>query len=298
VPIDLPQIKSSMKYYLLAAIALVNYLPVKAQNITIPYDAQAATMDGVMANGEWTKASRIAIATSGNDSVSVYYKHDLSNMYFAFTGKLESANALFPEILFDPQLTRTHSWENGQWWFHVSATDCEHNGGYGVYNNCQGVQPDWIGVNNFTQGAPYTDTVEIGIPFSKIGFNPVTQNEMGIAFVVTNTATIFNLWPLVADRQMPKTWSTATVSKFPTAVNESANVRSYQLYPNPATNEVRIQNAEKADKLCIADMSGRIVLETVECNKAIFIGRLDPGIYMVTIYATSGEVYKHSLQKL
>src|SRR5690606_27195184 len=95
---------------------------VQAQSVTIPYDMATVNADGVLDMNEWQNATQIAIHINTNDSVTVRMKHDMAAMYFAFTGKLESANALFPEVMFDPQEIKGNNWVNGQWWFHVSAT--------------------------------------------------------------------------------------------------------------------------------------------------------------------------------
>ncbi len=184
-----------------------------AQPIEFPYDTAAITIDGHLAVNEWRYAHSIKIGISSADSILVLYKHDMNVMYFAYAGKLESSNALFPEVLVDPQNAKSSAWTSDQWWLHVSATDCENKGGYGVYSNCAVTQPGWEGGPNFTSGAPYTDTVEIKIPFSKTGFDIVTQDSMGIALLVTNTFSIFRLFPYTANRNIPSTWTTATFSK-------------------------------------------------------------------------------------
>lgn len=286
-----------MKSLLLFATATIIGIQTYAQGITIPYDTAPVTVDGRMSTNEWNKAASVAIIVSGTDSVQVYYKHDMAAMYFAFTGKLESANALFPEVLFDPQLAKGNSWVNGQWWFHVSATDCDNNGGYGVYSNCKLVQPDWQGANNFAAGAPYTDTVEMKIPFSKIGFNPSSQNDMGIAFLVTNTATIYKLWPSAADKSVPSTWSHATISKVPAGVKD-ATAGMVKVYPNPANTFLTVEGSAKGTEIRITDISGKTVLQQSYTGQPVNIQSIVPGIYNVMVYDNGTLLLKHSLQKL
>lgn len=185
-----------------------------AQAIHFPLDAAPVTIDGVMNTSEWTNANSIGIPVSATDTVRVKFKHDGMAMYFAFYGKLQTANALFPEVLTDGANVGGSSWVAGQWWLHVSATDCENQGGYGIYNNCKTVQPDWEGAPNFIMTGPPTDTVEMRVPFSKVGFDPATMESMGMMMLVTNTATIFQGYPAAADRNMPATWGKATFGKF------------------------------------------------------------------------------------
>jgi hypothetical protein len=160
------------------------------------------------------------------------------------------------------------------------------------------VQADWQGANNFVQGAPFTDTVEIKIPFSKIGFNANTQNEMGIAFVVTNTASIWKLWPATADKLTPVTWSTATVSKFPVAIDDVVIPSWIRIYPNPAAATITIEGINDDCEVKIADLTGRIVLNVpYKQGKPANIEALPGGTYIVQVYAQDKLVAKQQIQK-
>lgn len=184
--------------------------PLLAQEIVIPYDTTTTRIDGVMSPGEWTTA--IKIVFHADKDVNVYVKHDSTALYFAFSGKLETHHHLYPEVLIDPAFRHTDTWAKGMWWFHVSATDCEHNGAYGRYNSCAEIQPGWKAEPNFG-GRYYADDVEIKIPFRKIDFNPETQDSIGLALILTNTATLWATWPSKGDREMPSTWSKAILAK-------------------------------------------------------------------------------------
>lgn len=279
-----------MKKLLSLSIVLLSLNVHTARAVIIPYDIAPVTIDGVWNHSEWHNADRIAIPVSATDSVVVHMKHDMTAMYFVFTGKLESANALFPEILFDPQEAKGSAWTGGQWWMHVSATDCESNGKYGDYGNCKAVQPDWQGAPNFTMGAPYTDTVEIKIPFSKIGFNPATQNTMGIAFVVTNTATIWKLWPATADEEVPSTWSQAVVSKFPVGINENQTSKKITVSPNPAFDQVTLNGLEKDAVITIYDVTGKPLTKHTATSNTMSIdcSHWSTGIYLAEIKTKTG----------
>lgn len=265
-------------------------LSAAAQHIEFPLDMGAVTIDGVLQQPEWQNAKKATIGVNATDSVQVLYKHDNSAMYFAFTGKLESATALFPEVLTDGEHKGGANWVSGQWWFHVSATDCENNGGYGVYTNCQATQPDWIGGPNFTSGAPMTDTVEIKIPFAKTGFNPATMDTMGIAFMVTNTATIFKLYPSAADRNQPATWANATFSKIPAGIATLSEKGRVTIYPNPAKEVVQVSGFEKGSVLQVKDMTGRTLYSKIanHTGDIIFLQGFAPGIYIIEVEGKTG----------
>lgn len=274
-------------------------IPATAQHIVFPLDSSPVSIDGTMQNAEWQHAHKAVIPVNTSDSVSVLYKHDNTAMYFAFAGKLESANALFPEILTDAANAGGASWSNGQWWLHVSATDCEHNGAYGVYDDCKLIQPGWEAGPNFTAGAPVTDTVEIKIPFAKVGFNTATMDTMGIAFVATNTANVFMLFPASANRQQPATWAKATFSQIPADVSVVENRKKIVVYPNPVTDQIFIGGLDDGEEVTITDLSGKTILSHVATGSItkISLQQLVPGWYIIKVANVYGgnlncKIYK------
>jgi hypothetical protein len=230
-----------------------------SQVLVFPYDAAVVSIDGTITANEWQNAATAKIPVSGTDTVIVLYKHDQNALHFAFMGKLESANALFPEVLMDPHNQRTSNWINGQWWFHVSATDCENNGAYGVYNNCLGTQPGWTAGPNIAMGAPYTDTMEITIPLTKIGYSAATDDTIGIALLVTNTMTIYKMFPITADRNSPVTWAKAILGNTTTSIPNVEGKRGTSLIaPNPAKDHLSLESTEEA-AYEIYDLNGKVL---------------------------------------
>src|SRR5687767_5395371 len=126
-----------MKIYLLPFYCtfflqiIISFSPVNAQLIiNVPYGA-ASTIDGTFSPGEWDDANMLVLTAS--PQTKVLYKHDSSNFYIAFAGNLQSGNK-FPEILLDINNAKTSGWQDDDWWFHVSATDCEYKAEYGNYD--------------------------------------------------------------------------------------------------------------------------------------------------------------------
>lgn len=272
---------------------------VTAQHIQFPLDTNTVSIDGVIQSSEWSNAATVMIGINTVDNVQVMYKHDNNAMYFAFTGKLESANALFPELLIDPLNIEGTAWVNGQWWFHVSATDCENNGAYGVYNNCMTIQSGWEGAPNFTAGAPVTDTVEIRIPFSKVGFNTATMDTMGIAMMVSNTANIFRLYPTGANKDIPASWAKATFSKTQVGITKVGTVGDIIVYPNPANNMLFIKGVTTGSWLHVKDMSGRLLHSRIVNSNAekISLAQYVSGLYCIEIILATGEKYTYKWSK-
>ncbi len=274
-------------------------IPATAQYIVFPLDNSPVSIDGTLQNAEWQHAHRAVIPVNASDSVSVRYKHDNTAMYFAFTGKLESANALFPEILTDAANVGGASWSNGQWWLHVSATDCEHNGAYGIYNDCKLIQPGWEAGPNFTAGAPVTDTVEIKIPFTKVGFNTATMDTMRIAFVATNTANVFMLFPASANRHQPATWAKATFSKIPAGVNVVENRKNIVVYPNPVANQIFIEGLTEGGEVTVTDLSGKTILSQLSAGNItkISLQQLAQGWYIIKVINVHGGNLNYKIYK-
>lgn len=270
-----------------------------AQDIVVPLDTNTVTVDGVLNAAEWQNAATATINVNSTDNITVRYKYYQGTMYFVFTGKLESANALFPEVLIDAKNQGGSMWMNDQWWLHVSATDCEHNGAYGVYDNCQTVQTGWEGAPNFTAGAPMTDTVEMSVSFAKVGFDIATMDTMRIAFVVTNTANIFKLYPSAADRNIPATWATAVFSKTAAGVEEQIVEDIAFVYPNPVQNTLYIKSNEAGVKVLLCDVTGCVVQQQITSEKVhtIDMCTMPAGLYIVSIENAAGMHSYHKVVK-
>lgn len=263
--------------------------------IQIPLGTPALA-DGINDPGEWDDAESVEITVSASKKVQVRYKHDGSNLYVAYWGSLESANIRFPELLLDPQNDKSPAWQPDDWWFHVSATDCESQGQHSNYSNCNLAQPDWTGAPNMTQGAPYTDSIEVMIPFSKVGIQ--NGDTLGLAFEVTNTANVWNYWPPTAKIGQPDTWATAVISQGPVnATNHPNNPSPLRLFPNPASGAFTVEwddMSDTPDVLVLLDARGRVVLRQTNLasgSSRVEVSALPPGVYCAVI---TGAKESHS----
>ncbi len=267
-------------------------------------ESNPPTIDGQIIMNEWSAADSVLIDLGGNSKVTVKFMHDGSNFYFAFLNNLESFNIRFPEILLDPQNDKSTNWMSDDWWFHVSATDCESNTAANDYSNCLLVQPDWQALNNFASGLPYTDTVEISIPFSKLNYIPTLPDTIGIAFDVTNTFSAWNFWPAGSTSlQNPSTWGTAIVHSTSTSIS-SPDQPNFHLtvYPNPSSGEIKVSinsNSDGRVGLALRDMTSRLIWEEwieVDRNLKNFNLQFDneePGVYFLeSTYKNTRNVIK------
>jgi hypothetical protein len=236
---------------------------VLAQNAIEAFPGTPA-LDGVMSPGEWDLAPVISIGTAPGDTCRVAVMTDFAAVYFAFMGHLESNNALFPEVLLDAQHDRTAAWNADDHWFHVSATDCHHQGAYGVYDDCLLVQPDWTGIPNITPGTPITDTVEIAVPWSKLGLaTPSEGDSLGLCLLVTNTASSWRLWPNGSQRLAPDTWGHLVVPFWNSVADVPAS-GLLRVWPSPADQELHLvpgSSAQVNGRMRLVDLQGRVVVD-------------------------------------
>lgn len=199
-------------------------------------------IDGIISQDEWSDADTLSIAIlNQTKTVTVLCKHDGNNLHLAYLGNLESVNARFPEVLLDVNNDKSATWLQDDWWFHVSATDCEYQGQYGNFDSCQLVRPNWTAVPNMTPGAPLTDTIEVQIPFTTINLDTSTSDTIGISFLVTNTFSAFEHWPASANRNNPSTWANAVFAAQTTGISQAESLwPSFTIFPNPSQGRFRL----------------------------------------------------------
>lgn len=260
--------------------------------IDIPY-GNSVTVDGQLGQMEWADADTLYIESGAND-VKVLYKHDSTQLMVAYYGPLESANISFPEIMIDSENDKSDSWAMDDWWFHVSATDCENQGAPEDYSNCEGTRPNWTARPNMQPGGTATDTIEIAIPFSTLGSELQTGDTIGLSFQLANLRTGRKFWPQTASLNNPSTWATAI---FQAEISTSAGYQHlpplpFSIYPNPLTSQVLYvqfeDQIESGDlSVQIFDCNGRKVMHE-PLNEAQIKLELDlpKGVY--TLFCTDG----------
>jgi hypothetical protein len=276
----------TVKLFLTLAILLFLSASIcPAQTFNIP-EGTTPVMDGSVSAAEWSDADSVTINISANISCTVLFKHDCNSLYLTYLDNLESMAALFPEVLLDVNNSKSTSWETDDWWFHVSATDCHYQGAYAVYSNCLVTQSSWTGIPNFVSGPPNTDTVEIKIPFATVNISLL--QTIGIAFVLTNTASVWHLWPLTATTASPATWGTATLTCSSIDINENPAEDSFSIYHSPSANEIIIDSKKENNiySIDIIDLTGRVI-ESIKPGKrphiAVDASAIQNGIVLVKL---------------
>ncbi|MDH4158432.1 MAG: hypothetical protein OEW00_14270, partial [candidate division Zixibacteria bacterium] len=175
--------------------------------LEIPYGS-SVVVDGNIVSDEWGDAAVRQFQVGSLIVVTVMAKHDGANLLVAYNYQFVQQEYLcVPEVLIDTENDKSENWMSDDWWFHVSATDCDANGTYNVWNGCSVVQPDWEGVPNFEMvpEPPRLDTFEVRIPFTKIGVT--VGDTIGLALRAECVSSIYGYWPAGATIESPATWS-------------------------------------------------------------------------------------------
>ena len=185
---------------------------------SVPY-GKSVTIDGNISALEWVDADSVAFAVGDSVSATVALKHDGSSLLAVFVFERESEVGMcFPEVFLDVNNDKGKNMLADDWWFHVSASNCEARGAFDNYSRCSR-SADWDAARNYATGddpAPI-DTIELRIPFDKIGMQ--VGNVFGLAFRVeyqVRVAGIWHpttsLWPSGATAGEPETWQTMRIA--------------------------------------------------------------------------------------
>lgn len=172
-----------------------NYLEIKR--------GAAPTLDGKIAENEWTDGGTATIMVQPDWPVKVHYKHDGANVHFAFANVKKGAEERFPEVLVD--LKRDGSMGETKW-FHASYRDCQADGKVNDWASCKPEQEGWA-ANNY----PVADggVIEMTLSFTRLGITP--GKEFGLAIHLTDSKVEGAFWPVKAKLQEPSAWGRGIV---------------------------------------------------------------------------------------
>ena len=184
----------------------------------VPY-GKSVTIDGHISALEWVDTDSVAFAVGDSVNATVGLKHDGSSLLAVFVFERASdVGMCFPEIFLDANNDKGKGMLADDWWFHVSASNCEARGAFDDYSRCSR-SADWDAARNYATGddpAPI-DTIEVRIPFDKIGMR--VGKVFGLAFRVeyqVRVAGIWHpttsLWPFGATAGEPITWQTMRIA--------------------------------------------------------------------------------------
>ena len=141
---------------------------------------------------------------------------------------------------------------------------------------------------NITQGLPWTDSVEMAIPLTKLNISP--EDTFGIAFNVTNTFSTWKFWPDEANLDQPSTWATAAVSQTTSEDHWIMPDESgIQIYPNPNQGLFTISSPHPFSEVRLYDLQGKLMTFQASLEKVnhltLELTLLNPsrGTYLICI---------------
>jgi len=216
------------------AILLAGLVVAGAAPLEIPLGS-APEIDGILEREEWGDATTIDFtANDGAIEIRVYLLHDGEQVYVAFDYVANrNAELIIPEVLIDADNGNTEGWAGDDWWFHVSAQNCEARGTYEDYGRCGLTRPLWRARPNFapSPNSVAIPAVEIRIPLEMVGISP------GALFGLSLTVNAWPsdtraYWPVGASIENPATWGEAILSETTAAriafdSNRDGNVEIY-----------------------------------------------------------------------
>jgi hypothetical protein len=224
------KILKKMKKVIILSIAFALYLSCNAQMINIPIGTKPV-IDGNFSTGEWDDAAQASIYVQTDWTVTVFYKHSDTSLYFAFTDVKGVFGERYPDLLLDVQNDKSTAWKDDDWWLHASYNDCESSGEYNLWTSCQPAHYGWS-ANNFPLVAP--GTIEIEVSYQKIGLLPASKDTIGIALEVSDTHTNYHYFPITATIGNPSTWTNAVLSDVSSVQENQEQSISISVYPNPS----------------------------------------------------------------
>jgi len=249
-------------------------------------------IDGIFEASEWEDADTTIISKSTSQKVTVYMKHDTTNLYFAFTGPMYSTPSYnYPEIILDINNNKSETWDNNDFWFHVSMQDCWGNGDPYVWSTCSPTNANWVGVPNFSSSS--TDTVEMKIPYNTVSLTDTIEiDTIGIGFMMFDGQNVYKITPTTSAINNPSSWGNAFITSCsnPPPIStgiHSLSVNELKIYPNPSKNEIYFDGTYEISEISIFDSVGKQVLKSDV--KVVNISSLKNGIYIAEV---SDKEYK------
>lgn len=86
-------------------------------------------------------------------------------------------------------------------------------------------------------------------------------------------------------------WEFTTGADYPTGINPGVETVEFSVYPNPFNDFIRIDNADKLDRVIVSNIAGQRILDIEYPSYEIRTGNLVTGVYVVTLIAND-EIVK------
>lgn len=177
---------------------------VLSQNIELVQSSGSININGILGNDEWLGSKKVTLVRSDEWKINIRIKYDQDYLYVAFENlAFESKGKLNAEILIQTN-AEDDKWNDNTYWFHSSYSNCYSKEEYYNWENCSTNHQDWkANVYPFKNG---NDHIEFQISLKKLGLEIAGNNQIKIAFKLSDVSELHSYWPQKAEIQSPQTW--------------------------------------------------------------------------------------------
>lgn len=161
-------------------------------------------IDGVK-EAQWAGGLNYLVTVSDSWTIKITLMQDEQRLYFLFENlKVSESRELYPEVLIDGANDKSAHWDQNDWWFHTSYSNCEGKRKFNNYSSCKvGPKDGWEG-NNFPLEIGQVVEIQIEKELLQVSDGDV----IGIAFNVTDTQENWYYFPESAYMESPSSWMT------------------------------------------------------------------------------------------
>ncbi len=140
----------------------------------------------------------------------------------------------------------------------------------------------------------YLNCADIGISYAGCAVGTSAGTRVIDDFPVTAGETYYiflSSWPA------PQTFSyTLNVTQVTLGTSEVVQNNSAVLYPNPASETIRLESPDPVNRIVIYDTTGKKCLETTSTTEALDISRLARGFYILEAQTNDGNFRKNFIK--
>lgn len=174
---------------------------------------KSIVFDGIIENKEWDDASIFTFKQNEFLNAKVFIKHDNQNLLILYLYNNQKDSTYYlPEFFIDTKLNKSKTWEEDDYWFHVSAQDCYSIGKREDYSKCSTADQIWKATPNYPFGNEFKkiDAFEISVPFELL--NIKSGQRIGICFSIAIYPEEMRLnYPNNSNEDIPETWLELTI---------------------------------------------------------------------------------------
>lgn len=178
---------------------------VMGQQIQLSKGSESIVIDGVISNDEWLNSHMVAVKRDNDWEIPIRIKYDQEYLYVAFENfTFKNKGKLNAEILIQTN-AENNQWTDNTYWFHSSYSNCYSNGEYYNWENCSTNHLDWKA--NVYPFENENDNIEFKISLKKLGLETAGNNQIKIAFKLSDVSELHSYWPPKAEIKSPQTWA-------------------------------------------------------------------------------------------